>query len=42
MVIGGHFNPVMDTAQDKLIGSLDTDGQTAEDIIRSALKQVAG
>jgi len=26
----------------KLIGSLDTDGQTAEDIIRSALKQVAG
>lgn len=26
----------------KLIGRLDTDGQTAEDIIRSALKQVAG
>jgi Holliday junction DNA helicase RuvA len=26
----------------KLIGALDTDGQSAEDIIRSALKQVAG
>ena len=26
----------------KLVGGLDTDGQSAEDIIRSALKQVAG